>query len=84
MLDTILIILLAIACYSAGFFIGKKRQVITYEPEPQQPKKIVPEGECAHRSNSKLKVTSMGDKQDYYLCSKCGEKVPAEKLIEIK
>lgn len=82
MLETILIILLAIACYSAGFFVGKKRQVITFEPEPQRPKRIVPEGECAHTSTKKLRVTAMGDKQEYYLCSKCGEKVPASKLIE--
>ena len=84
MLDTILIILLAIACYSAGFFVGKKRQTITLEPHPQQPQRVAPPGECAHKSSSKMKVTSLGNSGDWYLCSKCGEKIPASKLIEFE
>ncbi len=83
MFDIILIVLLAIACYSAGYFIGKKKQIITLEPEPA-PRRIVPEGECSHRSNKDLNVTAMGDKEEFYLCQECGEKVPASKLVEFE
>ncbi len=50
--------------------------------QKQKPKRIVPEGECAHRSTKDLKVTQMGDAEDYYLCTKCGKKVPATELFE--
>ena len=87
MLDTILIILLAIACYSAGLIVNKKWQPTMLDPYSQsrQPsKQALSENGCAHKSSSKLKVTSMGDSGDWYLCSKCGEKIPASKLVEFE
>jgi len=35
---------------------------------------------CAHISNKNLRVTALGDKQEYFLCSICNKKVKASEL----
>ena len=35
---------------------------------------------CAHISNKNLRVTALGDNQEYFLCSLCNEKVKASEL----
>jgi len=35
---------------------------------------------CAHISNKSLRVTALGDKQEYFLCSLCGKKVKVSEL----
>ena len=46
----------------------------------RQPPRQPPPGECPHTSNVKLKVTAMGDREDYYLCKLCRKKVRASEL----
>ena len=49
------------------------------KPEEAHVKNLKP-GECPHTSNRKMKVTSMGDREDYYLCRLCGQKVKVNEL----
>ena len=35
---------------------------------------------CYHTSNKNLKVTAMGDTDEWYLCESCGEKVKESEL----
>ena len=86
MINAILIIMLAIACYSVGFLVGRKNQKVYLEPtpKPEAPKPVLGKDECQHKSNKNLKVTSMGDVGEWFVCEKCGKKVPASKLTEYK
>ena len=38
------------------------------------------ENGCAHISNKNLRVTALGDNQEYFLCQICNEKVKASEL----
>ena len=49
-------------------------------PRRQSAPKRPPPGKCVHTSSKKLKVTSMGDSEDYYLCKLCNKKVKAREL----
>jgi len=61
-----------------GAIWWKLEKMTTPRPRavPKQPKP----GECPHSSSKKLKVTSMGDSEDYYLCKLCNKKVKAREL----
>jgi len=50
----------------------------------KQEKRIKKKGKngCYHTSNKNLKVTSMGDTEEWYLCEKCGQKVKESELNE--
>ena len=47
---------------------------------PQKEKVELGPGGCPHTSNAKLKVTALGDREDYYLCKLCKMKVKATDL----
>ena len=50
------------------------------KPKKEAHVKNLKPGECPHTSNRKMKVTSMGDREDYYLCRLCGQKVKVNEL----
>lgn len=83
MLDIILIIILAIICFSIGLYVGCK---INQPPKvflrsmPQAPHTPATEGQCLHRSSPKLKVTQFGDSEDRYICLHCGKKIKESEL----
>lgn len=55
------------------------RAVTTVKEKEMKSVEVKP-GECPHTSSKKMKVTSMGDQEDYYLCKLCNEKVKASEL----
>ncbi len=69
-----------LALIGAGVVWGEVKKERKVESKPTPPPKMPWPGECPHTSSKKLKVTSMGDKEDYYLCKLCNEKVKASEL----
>jgi len=65
------IILLAIIV----FLLSKRAKL---KPEVQKIRRG--DNGCAHISNKNLRVTALGDKQEYFLCSLCNKKVKASEL----
>jgi len=89
MLDIILIIFLAIICFSIGLYAGHRISqppkvfLRSFSPQasPGHPSPPLPEeGQCTHRSSPKMKVTQFGDDEDCYICLHCGEKVKKSEL----
>ncbi len=73
MINTILIILLGITCFVAGFLIRKKTKV-------SKTKKYIKglPGQCIHGKTKS--VTQFGDKESMFLCLDCGQKLKGSEL----
>ncbi len=66
----------AIACFVAGVFIGRKttKRYISLPGTQNE--------SCRHQTTKKLRVTQMGDAEEWYLCIKCNKKVKESELCD--
>ncbi len=77
MIDVISLIISGLTLIGVAVLVRRREEKKEApQPIPKQP----PSGECAHLSSKQLKVTSMGDDEEYYLCKKCGRKVKRSEL----
>lgn len=77
MIEIALIIMIINLPLIAVFLFVVARQT---KVKPTIPKLKYGKNGCAHISNKKLRVTEMGDDDEYYLCQFCSEKVRGSEL----